>query len=96
MIKTITLTIKLIAGPIGISLVSQKHARFNKDNNCKSKHIYNKDVIKEAMAITITIVVISIPYIVKYPIYISWLFNKAINNPIYGPKWHKAIRTKLY
>jgi hypothetical protein len=56
----------------------------------------DKDIIKKAMVIIITIVVISTPYMVKHLIYIPCLFNKAINNPIYGPKWHKAIRTKLY
>jgi hypothetical protein len=76
-------------------LVSQKCARFNKDDNRKSKHIHDKDVIKEAIATTITIVAMSIPYMVKHPIYIPYLFNNTINNPIHGPEWHKAIRTKL-
>jgi hypothetical protein len=77
-------------------LVSQKCARFNKDNNRKSKRMRDKDVIREAMATTITIVAISAPHMVKYLIYIPYLYNNTITNPIYGPKWQEAIRTKLY
>jgi hypothetical protein len=48
--------------------------------------MYDKDVIKEAMVTTITIVAISIPYMVKHLIYIPCLYNNAITDPIYGPK----------
>jgi hypothetical protein len=55
----------------------------------------DKDVIREAMATTITIVAMSVPYIVKHLIHIPCSFNNTINNPIHGLEWHKAIRTKL-
>jgi hypothetical protein len=58
--------------------------------------MYDKDVIREAIVTTITIVAISTPYIVKYLIYIPYLYNNTITDPIYGPKWQEAIRTKLY
>jgi hypothetical protein len=55
----------------------------------------DKDVIREAMVTTMTTAAISAPYMVKHPICIPCLFNNAINDPIHGPEWHKAIRTKL-
>ena len=76
-------------------MVSQKRARFDECNNCESKRMRDKDVIREAMVIAMTVVVMSVPYMVEHPICIPHLFNKAINKPIYGPEWHKAIRTKL-
>jgi hypothetical protein len=76
-------------------LVSQKYARFNKDNNHELKRMHDEDIIREAMATTITIVAISAPYMVEYLICIPYLYNNTITDPIYGPEWQKAIRTKF-
>jgi hypothetical protein len=97
-IKTPTSIKQTVNPTVIIPLVSQKQTKFInlQDNNCKSKHMRNQDIVKKAMETAITIAAISTPYIVEHPIYIPWSYNNAINDPIYGPNGMRLLEPKLY
>jgi hypothetical protein len=95
--QTVDSTDSQTVNPTGMSSVSRKRTRFDdlKGDNRESKRLRDQDVVEEAMETAMTAAVISTPHTVDHLIRIPRSYDDAINDPVYGPEWHEAIRTEL-
>jgi hypothetical protein len=95
--KTPTCVERTVNPTVIIPSVSRKRTRFAdlQNNNRESKRMRDQDVVEEAMETAMNAAAMSTPHTVEHPIRIPRTYDDAINDPIYGSKWHEAIRTEL-
>jgi transposase InsO family protein len=65
------------------------------DDVRRSKRLRDRRRIEEAIETAMTAAVLSTSHKVNHLIPLPSTYDAAINDPVYGPEWHEAIRTEV-